>query len=316
MNDLVELKDLSKDFSVLYAEDEESIRTSLEQYLKKLFTHVDAAEDGLKGLSLYKERKYDLVITDIRMPNLDGIGMLSKIKEINPEQEMIVVSAYTDPAYFTEAIRLGVTGYIIKPVNYMQMNETLYRSLSKLHMIRENRAYRENLEGLVETRIREKSKLKEEKYENFEKTLQSLVKITEIEQERLADFYKDQITPAYNPEYLNFILSSNYFSHKYSCINIVDLQHFTRYNETNGSSEGDKLLKRVADYFLETYTQSKLFRIHGDDFVLISPSHVEIDLESLEKEPWFAETGVTLQNRHIDFKQQEVYDLKTLEVLL
>ena len=313
MNDLVELKDLSKDLTVLYAEDEESIRISLEQYLKKLFTHVDVAEDGEKGLLLYKERKYDLVITDIRMPNLDGIGMLSKIKEINPEQEMIVVSAYTDPAYFTEAIRLGVSGYIIKPVNYMQMNETLYRSLSKLHMIRENQAYRENLKGMVETRTRERLKLEEE---NFEKTLESLVKITEIEQERLADFYKDQITPAYNPEYLNFILSSNYFSHKYSCINIVDLQHLSRYKETQGLSEGDKLLKRVADYLLETYAQSKLFRIHGDDFVLISTNHMEIDLESLEKEPWLAETGVTLQNRHLDLKEQKVYDLKTLEMLL
>ena len=178
-NELHLLKIIAQEYTLLYVEDEELLRKSTEKYLKKFFLKVDVAEDGEAGLKLYEKNHYDLVVTDILMPKLDGIEMLRKIKQINYEQETIIISAYSESSYFTEAIMLDVSGYILKPIDFNQMNRTLFRSVSKLSVKRENEEYKTNLEMMVKQRTHEKLLLEGEKYSNFEKTLQSLVHMVE-----------------------------------------------------------------------------------------------------------------------------------------
>lgn len=107
---------------VLLAEDESVAREILSFYLDTIFDEVVVAEDGLEGLNIYKSslkqnEKFDLVLTDIKMPNMGGIEMLENIHKLNKEQKFIIVSAYKDEDMLQKSISLKVLGYFIKPLN-------------------------------------------------------------------------------------------------------------------------------------------------------------------------------------------------------
>ncbi len=118
---------------VLLAEDESVAREILEFYLNTIFDEVIVAEDGLEGLKLYKKnhnqhKKIDLVLTDIKMPNMDGIKMLENIYQINKNQKFIIVSAYKDEQMLLKSIDLKVLGYFIKPLNVDNVMEMLTKA--------------------------------------------------------------------------------------------------------------------------------------------------------------------------------------------
>ena len=152
------LKNVSQNLTVLYVEDEEPLRLSVNEYLKKIFKSVVCAVDGKDGLSLYEKEKFDIVITDIEMPNINGLEMSNSIKEINPEQKIIIVSAYTNYSYFIESIKIGVSGYIIKPMDYGQMNEILYKTGLNVQEHKKVIEYEAHLEQRVKEEI-EKNKV-------------------------------------------------------------------------------------------------------------------------------------------------------------
>ncbi|MDK9693701.1 MAG: response regulator [Sulfurimonas sp.] len=171
--------ELAKNISILYVEDDAIVREETTKYLQKLYTDVRVANDGASGLEAYWQKRADIVITDILMPKLNGIEMIKKIKEAEPLQEVIIISAYTESEYFIEAIRLGCDAYVIKPINHMQFSEALYKISLKVTQKKENEEYKHNLEKLVELKIEEKQKLEEDKIINYEKTLFGLVKMIE-----------------------------------------------------------------------------------------------------------------------------------------
>jgi len=118
---------------VLLAEDESVAREILEFYLNTIFDEVIVAKDGLEGLELYKKnhnkhKKIDLVLTDIKMPNMDGIEMLENIYSINKNQKFIIVSAYKDEQMLLKSIDLKVLGYFIKPLNIDNIMEMLRKA--------------------------------------------------------------------------------------------------------------------------------------------------------------------------------------------
>jgi len=125
-------KRAAKGVTLLYVEDEDDLRSSVGRYLKKIFDHVTIAIDGQEGLRLYQKQQYDIVITDIQMPVMNGLEMAKEIKMINPTQEIIIISAYSDTVYFLDAIRLGINGYILKPIDYLQMNQVILIILKKI----------------------------------------------------------------------------------------------------------------------------------------------------------------------------------------
>lgn len=118
---------------VLLAEDESVAREILEFYLNTIFDEVIIAKDGIEGLEAYKKalkenRKIDLVLTDIKMPNMDGIEMLENIYNLNKEQKFIIVSAYKDEQMLLKSIDLKVLGYFIKPLNIDNVMEMLTKA--------------------------------------------------------------------------------------------------------------------------------------------------------------------------------------------
>ncbi|MBV5278743.1 MAG: response regulator transcription factor [Campylobacteraceae bacterium] len=106
---------LYKNMKVLYAEDEEGIRENISFVLSLFFKDVFVAKDGEEALYLFEEEKPDLLIFDICMPKMDGIEVLSKIRQSNKEIPIIVLTAHTDQSYLLRAIELNITRYLSKP---------------------------------------------------------------------------------------------------------------------------------------------------------------------------------------------------------
>ena len=132
MSDLKKLKSAAKGFSILYVEDNKALRLNVERLLHKFFDNVFVAEDGNVGLEMFKKHHYHLVITDIKMPNMDGIEFTKNIKKIQPDTKVIVMSAFDDKEYLLKGIELGVFRFLKKPVNLAELTDVLYLALEEI----------------------------------------------------------------------------------------------------------------------------------------------------------------------------------------
>ncbi|WP_457639562.1 diguanylate cyclase [Persephonella sp.] len=106
-----------KNITVLYVEDEEAIRDVFSLLLKRYVKELYMASNGKEGLEVFIEKRPDIVISDIRMPVMDGLQMAEKIKEISPETHILLITAFSDIDYLKKALEIGVEGYIMKPVD-------------------------------------------------------------------------------------------------------------------------------------------------------------------------------------------------------
>lgn len=179
MSVLNTLKENSSNIKVLYVEDDKILLASLSKYLKMIFPYVQTAENGLDGLKRYTKEDFDIVIADIKMPEMNGIEMIEEIRKINIDQEILITTAFSDTSYLSRAIELDVSGYIIKPIKFDSINSTLQKVLSRVNMAKENEAYKTNLENMVEQRTMQNLVLQKEKIDNYEKTLLCLVELVE-----------------------------------------------------------------------------------------------------------------------------------------
>ena len=102
---------------VLFVEDEEMMRDSIAEIMRRRVNNVLVAGNGHIGLEMYKKHHPHVIITDIRMPIMTGLEMLEKIREFDENIKVIVVSAHNDVQYFQQAINLGVDGFLLKPIN-------------------------------------------------------------------------------------------------------------------------------------------------------------------------------------------------------
>ncbi|MBF0337507.1 MAG: hybrid sensor histidine kinase/response regulator [Nitrospirae bacterium] len=121
------LRELAKSLRVLYVEDEDDIRLEYGKFYMEFFRKVDTACNGREALELYKKDRYDIVITDIKMPMFDGIRLAGEIKAINRKQPILVTSAYSDAGYLLELINIGVDKFITKPINNEQLLDVLLK---------------------------------------------------------------------------------------------------------------------------------------------------------------------------------------------
>lgn len=117
---------------LLYIEDDQNIRPELAELLKDECRELIVATNGEEGLQHYREAHPDVILTDIRMPKMDGITMVKAIREENPHIPIIVSSAFSDTDYLLEAIRIGIHYYLLKPVNLKQLFDTLEEVAAKI----------------------------------------------------------------------------------------------------------------------------------------------------------------------------------------
>jgi len=173
------LKTIAQHLSVLYVEDDLEIQEEMFAYLSRFFKKIHKASDGVEGLKLYNSEKFDIIITDLSMPNMNGIEMLEKIRANNPQQEVLITSAHTEAEYMINAIKIGVDGYILKPFDYEQLNYELFKIVEKINKYRENEEYKSYLQRMVNQKTSElKTIISFQKY-NYDKTLLSMVEMIE-----------------------------------------------------------------------------------------------------------------------------------------
>ncbi|MEA1914760.1 MAG: response regulator [Campylobacterota bacterium] len=115
MDDL-ELKQL-KNYTILCVEDEDVIRKSVINTLKYYFKEVYEAANGVEGLEMYHEYKPDLILSDIEMPNKNGIQMVQDIRQEDEYTIIIMLTAYSSKEYLFQLINLHINHYILKPIN-------------------------------------------------------------------------------------------------------------------------------------------------------------------------------------------------------
>jgi DNA-binding NarL/FixJ family response regulator len=139
---------LSKNKTILIVDDEESIRVSLENILcKKYFTGT--AKSGSIALEMLQNANYDLILTDIKMPDMSGIELLKRTKKIFPEILVLLMTGFSSLETAIEAMRLGGSDYLIKPCS----KKTVFESISRCFEKSENIVNNEHLTQYFQNRI-------------------------------------------------------------------------------------------------------------------------------------------------------------------
>jgi len=138
------------DKTVLFVDDEKDICDVLSISLSDLGYKVYTAENGQEALRIIQEINPPIVLTDIRMPVMDGIELLRRIKLQNPETEVIMVTGHGDMDLAIESLKHEATDFIVKPIKDEALEIALKRALERISLRRQLREYTENLEELVQ----------------------------------------------------------------------------------------------------------------------------------------------------------------------
>jgi len=121
-----------KDFTVLFVEDDKNTRMFMNIFLKEVAKEVYIAKDGVEGLQKYKQYKPDVVITDISMPEMDGLTMAKEIKKLDPNQYIIIMSAYDERDNLLQTLEIGVNYFLPKPIDTEILFQKLQYITSKI----------------------------------------------------------------------------------------------------------------------------------------------------------------------------------------
>ena len=133
--------------TILLIDDEISIRESLSSFLRDEGYRVITAEDGDVGLDIFFREQVDIVLTDLRMPVMDGLDVMTEIHRHNPDTPMIVVSGAGKKQDVIKALQMGAKDFITKPIRDLDMiRHVIEKALENKFLIQENRRYRKRLE--------------------------------------------------------------------------------------------------------------------------------------------------------------------------
>lgn len=126
---------LLQSLTVLYVEDDEDVRSELARFLARRVKNLEIARNGREGLDAYLARRHDVVVTDVKMPEMDGLEMAASIKASDGEVPIIVITAFSEKEYLLRAIELGIDRYVTKPIDPDMLINAIYQG-SKSHLQR------------------------------------------------------------------------------------------------------------------------------------------------------------------------------------
>ena len=127
------MKYVYNNINVLFVDDDQKIANELLLILQKYFANIDTAKNGEEGLQKALKKEYDIIITDILMPKLDGLEMIQKIKQTNNHTKFIIQTAYSNRDFLVKSIELGVSGYLIKPITFKQIANTIKQVTDEIY---------------------------------------------------------------------------------------------------------------------------------------------------------------------------------------
>jgi diguanylate cyclase (GGDEF)-like protein len=222
--------------TILIIEDEEDILLLLSGLLESEGYQVITACNGREGLEKFEEHGPDLILTDVKMPIMDGIEVLREVKTKESDTEVIILTGHSDEATAIDCLRLGAYDYFRKPLEDIDVLLTaIERVLEKRDLELKNRSLVKQLEELS---------------------------------------IRDPLTGIYNYRYLQTCLTeaierSRRYGHKFFLL-MVDVDHFKDVNDTHGHLFGDHVLKKIVEILLgELRSTDRLFRYGGEEFIII-----------------------------------------------
>ena len=130
---------------ILVIDDEKSIRNTLKEILEYEQHEVDLAEDGPSGLEMISQDKYDVILCDIKMPNMDGMEVLAKIEETNPEVPVLMISGHGNIDTAVDAIKTGAYDFIEKPLDLNRLLVTIRNALERKDLVVETKRLRKKI---------------------------------------------------------------------------------------------------------------------------------------------------------------------------
>ena len=136
--------------SILLVDDEEGIRKVLSIALSDMGYHVRTAENGVEALRIFKDERPPIVLTDIKMPEMDGIELLRHLKKVSPDTEVIMITGHGDMDLAIKSVKYEATDFVTKPINDEILEIALNRSQERIAMRRKIAEYTHNLEQLVQ----------------------------------------------------------------------------------------------------------------------------------------------------------------------
>jgi PAS domain S-box-containing protein len=273
-----QLSGYAKDMSVLYVEDEALIRENIRMLLETIFPSVRVASSGRAGLEAFASGHFDIVITDILMPEMNGVVMIRAIKELRPEQPFIVTSACEESHYLLELINLGVAQFLLKPIQSEQIVQVLHTVVKNIYNDRKVQEYNDYLqrELLHQTTL----------LEQYKEVVDLSAIVTKIDSEG-------------NITYTNRLFCE---TSGYPCDSIVSQKHnILRHPETDGELYESlwktilskqpwrgtiKNLKQNGAYFITDTTIKPILDEYGEILDFISISHDVTELFDLNDEIW------------------------------
>ena len=137
----------------MIVDDDESIRKVLKAILEEKGYRVDTADSGKKAIEKTEKAFYNLALIDIRLPDIEGVKLLSKIKETTPKMRKVIITGYPSLQNAVEAVNKGADAYIIKPLNIDEVLALIEEQLKK--QSEEEKFSEEKVAEFIETRIKQ-----------------------------------------------------------------------------------------------------------------------------------------------------------------
>ena len=253
---LKEISQATKHLRVLFVEDDEVVRQSTHKVLKNLFSKIDIAIDGMDGLEQFNSNKYDLIITDLEMPRLDGVEMIKSIKKDQPDIYIIILSAMNNSHYLIDTIKIGIDRYLFKPLVLDQLLESLKGIIQKENVKDKLLNYNTNLELAIKQRTQEL----EDQMNTDDLTSLSTLSALMSKLDKIDNF-------------------------KSPVVLLVNIDSFRTLNQLYGFQIGNEILIEFANT-LKQYNKNKnyeIFRINADEFVLLDTAEY-LDIDKYEKD--------------------------------
>ena len=260
-------KEILKKVRALYVEDEENVRVFTAKTLENVLQHVDTAVNGKDALEMFIEAQesshpYNLIITDINMPKMDGLQMSKEIRKLDPNVSIIVTSAHNDADFLKKSIDVGINSYTLKPIDLYQLIEEVIKTMEPFFL-------REALEKAKLELIEENKNLNNDLSKNKEK-IKSLL---EVQDSIIFVSNGEKIEDA-NTKFLKFFNCEtvDQFIDQYTCV-------YNLFVDEDGKRSD------VIDYDSE--------RSWVDQIIEISNEHIVVGLKDLENTIKFFEINIS-----------------------
>ena len=228
--------------TLLYVEDDDSTREATTLFLTRRFPELDilVAENGRRGLELFAIHKPEMILTDLLMPEMDGISLSREIRELDKNARIIVLTATSDTDSIIEAIDIGIRHYVLKPVKIEKLVSAIEQCLDSIRLENQLRQQEEYIRHIA---------------------------------------YYDPLTGLPNRELFNELLhlalaqAQRHSQNRLLAVLFLDLDRFKVINDTLGHGVGDQLLQAVALRLKECCRRhgDVVARRGGDEFILLLP---------------------------------------------